>query len=451
MVKFSFPAFAKNRGPGFWLKPSNLWASRRFLRPDDSNAWREAFGPADPTAPPGRSQSFADLLDPARDPSRGFRFVILGDTGEGDRSQYSLLPLLHHLKPDFMIIVGDLANPAGRIDENNNRDRDDYLAGFFEPYRDFQIPIWSVPGNHEYYSAGQGREYFDTFCTRKYAKRWEDHGLRFVPQPGTYWELKSPGVPFVILGIDSGMSGKLDGLRGPWRTTPPDTRQHQWLEERLTLADREDKTSIVLFHIPALCKQKNDKAVRLKTLYRILAGHRSISHIICGHDHNYEEYDSSTFAKYLEREAGVAPLKNDAPVHIINGGGGSALHATDYRSMDYRAKPLYPSADQWREYSALGNKVLARLGRSRTLVGRLASLLQKDALADADLFLYLSFLVVEWNPKLREPKERLSIRPVFMDDLRKLYTPIPERVVDILDRNPSLDPDAVRNAIQKPV
>jgi len=451
MVKFRFPAFARDRGPGFWLKPSNLWASRRFLRADDSITRRDAFGPTDPAAPPGRSASFADLLPPGRVPSAGFRFVILGDTGEGDRSQYSLLPLLRHFAPDFMVIVGDLAVPAGRIDARSHRDRDDYLAGFFEPYRYFQIPIWSVPGNHEYYANGRGREYFETFCTRKYAGRYEEHGLRFVPQPGTYWELKSPGVPFTLIGVDTGMAGRLDGGRRLWRRTPPDDRQHAWLDERLTLADREGRRAVVLFHIPALCKQKNDRVVRLKTLHRILAAHRSVSHVICGHDHNYQEYAPSTFASYLEREAGAPPMTHEAPVYIVNGGGGSALHGTDYRSRDYRAARLYPPAAEWRKHASFGNRVISRLGLGRTPVGRLSALLQKDALADADEFRYLSFLLAEWDPRPRRPEGRLSIRPVFMNDLRELFAHIPEGAIDVTDPRPSLDPEAVRRAIREPL
>jgi hypothetical protein len=451
MVKFRFPSFAKDRGPGFWLKPANLWASRRFLRRDDSNAWREAFGPADPPASPGRSKSFADLLAPGRLPEEGFRFVILGDTGEGDRSQYSLLPLLRGLKPDFMVIVGDLANPAGRIDDGGSRDRDDYLAGFFEPYRDLRIPIWSVPGNHEYYAKGRGREYFDSFCTRAHVKRWEDHGLRFVPQPGTYWELKSPGVPFVLLGVDTGMAGRLDGYRRFWRTIPGDARQHAWLEERLSLADREGRRAVVLFHIPALAKQKSDKAVRLKTLYRILAAHRSVSHVVCGHDHNYQEYAPSTFARFAEREAGAAASVREAPVHIVAGGGGSALHGTDYPSRAYPAARLFPSAAEWREHASLGNRIIARIGLGRTPVGRISALLQKDALADADEFRYLSFLLVDWDPRARDAGTGLSVRPVFMTDLRDLFAHLQDGVVDIMDPDPSLDQEGVRRAVQNPL
>ena len=120
MLRFKFDSFAENRGPGFWLRPANLISNRTFLRTDNSNEWRYTYGQPDP---PDRSKSFSELLDPDKSISTGFKFVILGDTGEGDKSQYSLLPLLNYFKPDFMVIIGDLANPAGRISKENNRNR----------------------------------------------------------------------------------------------------------------------------------------------------------------------------------------------------------------------------------------------------------------------------------------------------------------------------------------
>ena len=94
------------------------------------------------------------------------------------------------------------------------------------------------------------KEYYDTFCTRRYASRWTEYGLRFVPQPGTYWELKDKNVTLTVIGIDTGKSGKLDGHKRLWATLPPDHQQYKWLEERLTLADKDEKDVIIVLHIP---------------------------------------------------------------------------------------------------------------------------------------------------------------------------------------------------------
>jgi hypothetical protein len=449
MLKFRFPSFAENRGPGFWLRPANLISNRTFFRTDNSNEWRYTYGQPDR---PDRSKSFSELLDPAKSISTGFRFVILGDTGEGDKSQYSLLPLLNYFKPDFMVIIGDLANPAGRISKENNRDRDDYLAGFFEPYSKFNIPIWSIPGNHEYYSPGQGKEYYDTFCTRKYARRWTEYGLRFVPQPGTYWELKDQNVPFAVIGIDTGKSGKLDGSKSFWKTLPPDHQQYKWLEERLTFADKDGMAVIVLMHIPALRKQKNDSKVHLAKLHKIIASHRCVSHVICGHEHNFELYKSGTFSDFMEKEFKFSHPASDSAVYVINGGGGSGLFSTVFKSKKYSTEKLFPDSDQWRDYANRSMKTISNIGWDRTLIGRLAAIFNKDALADGDIFRYLSFVLVDVQKKKGKNNLEFKVHPVFMEDLRKLFSHPQEEKIDVTDKDLKVNEEYVKDkCIQKEI
>src|SRR6267154_3919582 len=96
--KVEYPPFAKNRGPGFWLKPQNWFAARRALRFDKSNDWRDANERAISTPPPGmwsRTTSIETLVP--KNPGDEIRVIVLADTGEGDRSQYGLLPLIRAL------------------------------------------------------------------------------------------------------------------------------------------------------------------------------------------------------------------------------------------------------------------------------------------------------------------------------------------------------------------
>ena len=143
-----------------------------------------------------------------------------------------------------MIINGDVAYPAGNVN--------DYLVGFFQPYRGLGIPIWAVPGNHEYYSEGHGGEFFDVFCSSVAAAQWEEHGLILKPQPGSYWELSEAGLPLVVLGVDSGQAAALDGSKGflGIGKRKADGAQHDWLEWRLSRADQQGAAVVVLFHIP---------------------------------------------------------------------------------------------------------------------------------------------------------------------------------------------------------
>lgn len=442
VVDVHFPKFAKGRGIGFWLRPRNLIASRNdLLRIDNSNSWRYTFGPA---SPPDRSVPFSRLLEPGHSASEGFRFIIIADTGEGDRSQYGLLPLLYHFRPKFMIIVGDLANPAGRIDGNGDRNKDDYLAGFFEPYRNFGIPIWSVTGNHEYYARGQGKEYFDTFCTQKYASRWSDHGLRLVTQPGTYWELKEPDSSVVVIGLDTGKKGNLDGCRrflSIGTEMPADREQYRWLEERLTLADHDKKEVVVLFHIPVLNKGKKD-GKRMNTLYRILASHPCVKNVICGHEHSFQEYSAETVQRFFEIEFGCSTAGIEQK-HIVNGGGGSALHATDFKPGRYQLSRLFPDANQWKIYLKEGGAILQGSRLAKSLLGKVIMSINRAYKGDGDIARFLSFILVTVNAKNVNPPYEMN--PVWMEDLYKLYPPQTTGTVEVIDQNPHLyDPEVER-------
>jgi len=106
-----------------------------------------------PDRSPDRSAPFSTLVGSPLPAS--FRFLILGDTGEGDYSQYGTLPMIRAMRPSFVLINGDVAYPAGR--------NEDFERGFFTPYRGLNVPIWATPGNHEYYSTLKGAEFFGLF------------------------------------------------------------------------------------------------------------------------------------------------------------------------------------------------------------------------------------------------------------------------------------------------
>lgn len=88
------------------------------------------------------------------------RFILMGDPGEADASQYAVIdPLLEVHKgdapgtgmskpSDFMVIVSDVIYPAGDINE--------YVNGFYRPYREYDAPIYALPGNHDWYDGLNG-------------------------------------------------------------------------------------------------------------------------------------------------------------------------------------------------------------------------------------------------------------------------------------------------------
>lgn len=403
MVTINYPPFAKNRGVGYWLRFPNLWASRRsFLRSDRSNEWRHAFTEERPP-PHHRSTSFAALH--GKPDGDGFRFLILGDTGEGDESQYGFLPVIRQLDPDFMIINGDIAYPAGR--------EEDYVEGFFQPYNGLGIPIWATPGNHEYYSKNRGREFYEIFCTRRWASRWANAGLRLVPQPATYWELRSEASGLVVLGLDSGMKADLDGEG----RQEPDRRQHFWVTSRLKHAQVRGDTVIVLFHIPALKRAKHEKKTHLTTLHQTLAAFDCVRLVVCSHDHNYQAYTPETFAEYLRNEHGAAVAAESAPPYLVVGAGGATLSGTDW-SGPYGTADRHPEPNEWNDYAGMIRRASERSRIAKTLLGRIIGIFAEEAQADQDRAQYLCALAVDVPGN---DSGQILATPIHLHDLHRLY------------------------------
>jgi 3',5'-cyclic AMP phosphodiesterase CpdA len=426
MPTLHFPPAAKNRGPGFWMRGGNLLAAhRKYTRPDHSTEWRDAFPPAVGGHWTNRTVPFDDLLAPDRAGAGSFRFLILGDTGEGDHSQYGLLPVIRALEPDFMVIAGDVAYPAGRIN-GANPELDDYLCGLFQPYRNLNCPIWAVPGNHEYYSDQKGWEFFQIFCTQAFAPDWHEHGLRFVCQPGTYWELSDPDerTDLVVIGLDTGQCANLDGDKSWWqfwKSRPKrDDRQHGWLRERLARADEHGQKVIVLFHIPGLVRCGHDKSTHMGELHHILASHPCVRLVVAGHEHNFQEYDAGQFAQYLEEVQGARLAPGVSPRYWVAGGSGAYLTATDFREGRYHCT-RYPTEDQWVDYAGVGRRLIAHVGLDKTPIARAAALFEKCVLTDADVASYLSLILVDVTRRTNSGRAVTTVTPVFMDDLAALY------------------------------
>jgi hypothetical protein len=104
----------------------------------------------------------ADLREPS--------FVVIGDTGEGDVSQYATLAVLERFghDTDFMVICSDVIYPAGEVEE--------YEFKSFHPYRKYLGPIYALPGNHDWYDDLRG--FMFHFCGRDEAPKRKEGSLR---------------------------------------------------------------------------------------------------------------------------------------------------------------------------------------------------------------------------------------------------------------------------------
>jgi hypothetical protein len=238
-----------------WSSPRPLWQCR-------NQVIGALFG--DPTGKHRRR--WLDLLglDPDDDfhvdgyaDRRPARFVVMGDSGEGDEAQYRVVPTLveQAKETDFLFICSDVVYPAGGIEA--------YGPTVLGPYRRFPGAIYGIPGNHCWFDDADGFMYW--FCgaterpRRRRAGRWrlrellwrrsppgrtavlkqiagvrpqpdgsdyDDHrhlqvaarrragSARRFTQPFSYFTVQAG--PVRLVAIDCGVGGPLDRRQGEW-------------------------------------------------------------------------------------------------------------------------------------------------------------------------------------------------------------------------------------------
>jgi hypothetical protein len=192
------------------------------------------------------AQRAAGVLEKHRDLVVGRRnarsCLILGDPGEADGSQYAVIrPMLEvdrALGSDFMVVLSDVIYPAGDVNA--------YVNGFYEAYREYEKPIFALPGNHDWYDGLNG--FMFHFCgaealgptayrqssysppERVAGMLWRkadrpdrtllnEHRSRrgergALDQPGPYWAMDIDGVR--LIAIDTGIKGTIDREQGEW-------------------------------------------------------------------------------------------------------------------------------------------------------------------------------------------------------------------------------------------
>ncbi|MFE5036080.1 metallophosphoesterase family protein [Streptomyces sp. NPDC056683] len=352
----------------FWFNPRTMWAARNGVLA----SW---FG--DPT---GRTRSRwvaqraaagapADKLI-RRHAADRFSFMVIGDTGEGDDSQYAVVPGFLHASQDtdFAVIASDVIYPVGATD--------DYGTKFFRPYRDYPAPIYAIPGNHDWYE--DLGAFMRVFCddtpalpaepgprplTRAWwrallwhrprpadeqllaaARKLRGQQEQTAVQPGPYWAIDAG--PVRIVGIDTGLLGTIDAEQGAWlREVSRGPRPKILVTGSPLYVDGE--------HHPCAIEGGGtvDDIVRDPAHHYVAA--------IGGDIHNYQRYPVDVGGRTVQ--------------YVVAGGGGAFMHAThtippvsvaNVTEDDFRCYPL--RGDSLAFYSRLYGRRL-RLRRFFTL------------------------------------------------------------------------------------
>ena len=233
--------------PFSWLSPAPLWRSRNQIvgsllgdpTNDERRRWMEIQHKAGKLKPDHVIKEHSDLEE--------FSFLMVGDTGEGDASQFAVVPPLLEVGRNtaFMVICSDVIYPSG--------DAEDYEDKFYRPYKNYAKPIYALPGNHDWYDGLNGFMYHlcgaeaptqgpepntagtdskgafwrerlrrrlwrkptemdPTVPTRKQVWRSED--AQQSKQCSPYFAIETG--PLLIVGIDTGMGSGIDSEQGEW-------------------------------------------------------------------------------------------------------------------------------------------------------------------------------------------------------------------------------------------
>ena len=184
-----------------------------------------------------------------------FSFIVIGDPGEGDASQYALVERYIEIgrRDDikFLIIASDVIYPAGAMV--------DYERNFYMPFKEFTKPVYAIPGNHDWFDALEGfnanflepkaaraalsarakadlnltstdSHRIDRLLQRAQQLR-ELYGIRNAGQLGSFFELQTGD--FALIAIDTGIRRTVDD------------RQRAWIDEALKRASGKFTMAIV--------------------------------------------------------------------------------------------------------------------------------------------------------------------------------------------------------------
>ncbi|WP_235030044.1 metallophosphoesterase family protein [Nonomuraea solani] len=247
-----------------------------------------------------------------------FSFLLLGDTGEGDASQYAVVPAMLKLGEDtsFAVIASDVIYPTGSGNE--------YCDKFFRPYQDYDAPIYAIPGNHDWYDGLGG--FMRVFCDAEPLKPRPDRGLRGLlwrkpetidevrlaearalrgkdtqqaTQPGPYWMIESDSL--LVVGVDTGIRNVIDKAQADWlRRVSLDPRP------KILVTGKPIYTGNAYKPSPLEGGGTIDDIVR-DPAHRYVAA-------IGGDVHNYQRYPVKVGDRVIQ--------------YIVSGGAGAFMHAT---------------------------------------------------------------------------------------------------------------------------
>ncbi len=236
-----------------------------------------------------------------RTPGPGpFKFVAFGDSGQGTREQYGLVPLIEADQPALVIHSGDVVYPVGGWTE--------YQDFYFTPYENLlrRVPFFLSAGNHDVMTAS-GEPYLALHA-------FPTEG---VPEPdrGRYYSFDWGDVHFVALDSNAPLIPGEAAMQ----------RMLQWLD--LDLGRTRQFWRVVFFHHPPFASGYNENdplSAQVRTRIVPILEQHAVDLVINGHEHSYQ--------RTLPMLQGEVCEPGDGPAYVTTGGGGAGLFTPPARN-----------------------------------------------------------------------------------------------------------------------
>jgi uncharacterized membrane protein HdeD (DUF308 family) len=310
-----------------WYFNTESWASGVYQKMTELrvDSWRLAMVDAVLKAVGGDLDRSFQVDPPGVDGSQDFSFLVIGDPGEGDHSQYVLieryLELARSSDVKFLVISSDVIYPAGSMA--------DYEFNFYFPFKGIVKPVYAIPGNHDWFDALEGfnANFLEPRAARAALEarveadhHWTSTNTRRIDsligqaerlrhlynidnnnQRGPFFEIQTPD--FALIAIDTGILRTVDA------------RQWSWLEGALDRA--RGKFIMAIVGHPRFAGG-NDTSVgdeKFAALYRLLES-RGVTIAMAGDTHDFEYYK----AQSMDGSGGSRDVH-----YFVNGGGGAYL------------------------------------------------------------------------------------------------------------------------------
>jgi len=278
---------------------------------------------------------------------RPIRFIAVGDLAKGNPIQNAVAYQMYQAKPQFLVALGDIVYPTGRVIQ--------YFNHFWKTYNQptdsgsttgaplmASIPFYPVIGNHDldskmtlypdslgafhFFSVplnGPGEGPWNPLIPKECADKFREMAGPNYPAV-SYYSFDSGPAHFLILDSNS-----FDLVR-----------LSSWVEKDLT--STKARWKIVCIHSPAFhSSREHYDAQKMRMLVPLLE-RCGVDLVLAGHLHNYQRSKPMRFEPDAVRKPGsslingkftldsnfdgVENTRPDGIIHIVCGGGGASLY-----------------------------------------------------------------------------------------------------------------------------